>query len=57
MSIVRFLEDPCEEMVRVEVDGVLVYEGGFFNFDIIETTTKILEACGQQAIVEEYAYE
>ena len=46
MSIVRILKDEQNEMLMIEVDGKLLFEGNYWDFNIHDTLQDVLEAAG-----------
>lgn len=57
MSEVVMRRDENAEMLRILVDGELVFEGNFWDFSLDQTLPSVLEAAGATIVEEDYDYE
>lgn len=57
MSEVVIRRDEDSEMMEILVDGKLVFEGNFWDFNIYLTLPSLLEATGVTVVEEDYEYE
>lgn len=57
MNKVIIRTDTDSDMRQIEVNGVIIEEGNFWDFDLVDTLTEVLSRVNVEVEEQDYEYE